>query len=68
MRGGLVDYRLNEPRPPGRRISWNPRTENVRRVQIAGGSHNALTSTFEHPQNTAAPQYSPLMPHRKQEM
>ena len=46
MRGGLVDYRLNEPRPPGRRISWNPRTENVRRVQIVGGSDVPLALVF----------------------
>ena len=46
MRGGLVDYRLNEPRPPGRRISWNPRTENVRRVQIVDPSQVGLTSMF----------------------
>ena len=36
--------------------------------ESAGGSHIALTLMFEHPQNNTAPQYSPLMPHRNQEM
>ena len=31
-----------------------------------GGSHIALTVVFEDPQNTAAPQHSPLMPHKNQ--